>query len=159
MRIDATQQIDAHLTANPGMSIDTTFLRNCIDKLEASVDAISQRHTEDEITDHLYRDVCVQQFERVMEQSGKLLRKRLTAFFSSNLPVDRLTFRDLFRHAARHGLITADASERWLNYRNNRNDPTHNDSDGFADVTLKLLPGLIADARGLTHMIDEASND
>ena len=50
----------------------------------------------------IYRAASVKEFELVLEQSGKLLRKRLAAWFASNRQADRLPFKDLFRHAARH---------------------------------------------------------
>ena len=37
-----------------------------------------------------YRAACVKEFELILEQSGKLLRKRLAAFFASNRQADRL---------------------------------------------------------------------
>ena len=78
------------------MSIDTTFLRRCIASLERAVEGIEG------------------------QESGKLLRKRLAPWFASNRQADRLHFKDLFRHAARHGLIPPGAVERWLRYRDNR---------------------------------------
>ena len=89
-----------------------------------------------------------------LEQSGKLLRKRLANFFASNQQADRLAFKDLFRHAAKHGLIESDAAERWLRYRDNRNDTAHNYGEDFAEDTLKLLPSFVADARALADMIE-----
>ena len=74
------------------------------------------------------------------------MRKRLSPYFASNRQADRLVFKDLFRHAAKHGLIDSDAVERWLRYRDNRNQTAHDYGSGFAEATLKLLPGFIADA-------------
>ena len=67
--------------------------------------------------------------------------------------------KDLFRHAARHGLITPEAVERWFLYRDNRNDTAHDYGEGFAEATLKLLPGFIADAKTLADMIEETDDD
>ena len=107
----------------------------------------------------MYFAACDRAFELVLEQSGKLLRKRLAAFFASNRQADRLTFRDLFRHAAKHGLIDTDAVERWFDYRDNRNLPDDAHGKDFADSTLKLLPSFIADAKGLAEMIEAAPDD
>ena len=141
------------------MSIDTTFLRRCIQTLERALDEIAGRSDTDDIIYDIYRAACVKEFELVLEQGGRLLRKRLAAFFSSNRQADRLTFKDLFRHAARHGLITPDAVERWFLYRDNRNDTAHDYGEGFAEATLKLLPGFIADAKTLADTIEEAADD
>ena len=140
------------------MTIDTTFLRRCIDTLERAMDEIVIHGTTEDILYDIYRAACVKEFELVLEQSGKLLRKRLANFFASNRQADRLAFKDLFRHAAKHGLIEPDAAERWLRYRDNRNDTAHNYGEDFAEDTLKLLPSFVADARVLADMIESVDD-
>ena len=140
------------------MSIDTTFLRRCILTLELALSKLRGGQTDDFVYD-IYRAACVKEFELVLEQSGKLLRKRLAAFFASNRQADRLAFKDLFRHAAKHGLIEIDAVERWLLYRDNRNKTAHDYGEGFAETTLKLLPDFIADAKALASVFEEADDD
>ena len=90
----------------------------------------------------------------MLEQSGKLLKKRLRPWFASNRQADRLAFKDVFRYAAKHGLIPADACERWLEYRNDRNDTAHDYGQGFSEATLKLLPRFVDDARQLAGVIE-----
>lgn len=136
------------------MSIDTTFLRRCIGTLELAYGEISRLKEQEELTYDIYRAACVKEFELVLEQSGKLLRKRLAAYFSNNRQADRLPFKDLFRHAAKHGLLNVEATERWLTYRDNRNDTAHDYGEDFAEQTLKLLPAFIADAKVLADMIE-----
>jgi len=137
------------------MSIDTTFLRRCIASLEQALKGIQEiRIAEDHVMHDIYRAACVKEFELVLEQSGKLLRKRLRAYFASNRQADRLNFKDLFRHAAHHDLIDCDAVERWLGYRDNRNDTAHDYGKDFAEATLKLLPAFIADAKALAEVIE-----
>ncbi len=136
--------------------MDTTFLRRCLDTLERSFGEIGDHRPEDGFLYDVHRAACVKKFELVLEQSGKLLRKRLAAFFATNRQADRLPFKDLFRHAARHGLMEAEAVERWLRYRDNRSDITHDYGEGFAEGTLGLLPGFIADAKALADMIEAA---
>ena len=134
-------------------AIDTTYLIRCIGTLERALDGLGG-HDGGDVVYGLYRETCVKEFELVLEQSGKLLRKRLRPWFASNRQADRLTFKDLFRHAAKYGLLPADACERWLEYRDNRNDTAHDGGEGFAEATLKLLPGFIADAKALAAVID-----
>ncbi len=107
----------------------------------------------------IYRAACVKEFELVLEQSGKLLRKLLAAWFASNRKADHLHFKDLFRHATRHGLISPNASERWLRYRDNCNFTAHDYGEDFAEATLRLLPGFIKDAKALAGMIERAEDD
>ena len=136
------------------MSISTEFLRRCLNTLEHALSGLERSDPDDIIYD-IFRAACVKEFELVLEQSGKLLRKRLRAWFASNQEADRLTFKDIFRHAAKRGLIDGQACERWLEYRDNRNDTAHNYGEGFAETTLKLLPDFLADARALADVIEQ----
>ena len=135
------------------MNIDTTFLRRCVRTLELALDELGRLSETEDVLYDIYRAACVKEFELVLEQSGKLLRKRLAEFFASNRQADRLSFKDLFRHAAKHGLMEPEEVERWLLYRANRNDTAHDYGEDFAEETLKLLPGFIADAKALTDRI------
>ncbi|MCY4658775.1 MAG: nucleotidyltransferase substrate binding protein [Acidobacteria bacterium] len=136
------------------ITLQTGNLRRCIRILESAYDGL-QKHDADDILYDIYRAACVKEFELVLEQSGKLLRKKLRPWFASNRQVDRLVFKDVVRHAARRGLVSADAGERWLEYRDNRNDTAHDYGAGFADATLKLLPQFIIDANALADAIEE----
>lgn len=140
------------------MSIDTSFLRRCIKTLELALEGIGKHRDTDNALYDIYRAACVKEFELILEQSGKLLRRRLTSFFAGNREADRLTFKDLFRHAVKYGLVDIETTERWFYYRDNRNDTAHNYGENFAEATLKLLPGFIADAKALADVI-EAGDD
>ncbi len=107
--------------------------------------------------EEIYGSLC-KEFELVLEQSGKLLRKRLAAWFAGNRQADCLHFKDLFRHAARHGLIDSGAAERWLPYRDNRNSTAHDHGEDFADATLTLLPDFIGDAKALADSIEQMND-
>ena len=137
--------------------IDTTFLRGRIVALEVSLRGVRQ-HRHDDVAYDIYRAACVKEFELVLEQSGKLLRKRLAAWFASNRQADRLHFKDLFRHAARHDLMDCEAVERWLRYRDNRNYTAHDYGEDFAEATLRLLPDFIRDAKALANMIERVDD-
>ena len=78
------------------MSIDTTFLRRCIQTLERALDEIAGQSDTDDVLYDIYRAACVKEFELVLEQSGRLLRKRLGAFFSSNRQPTGLSSRTCF---------------------------------------------------------------
>lgn len=136
------------------MNIDTTFLRRCINTLELALQGITGLNKKEELAYEIYRAACAKEFELVLEQSGKLLTKRLAIYFSSNRQADRLSFKDLFRHAAKHGLIDQETTERWMVYRDNRNDTAHDYGENFAEETLKLLPTFISDAKVLAGIIE-----
>ena len=140
------------------MPINTDFLVRRIDILESAVDHLRQLEPSDALYDPC-RAVAVEQLETVLEQSGSLLKKRLKPYFASNRQADRVTFKNAFRHAAKHDLISVAACERWLAYRDNRNDTAHDYGEEFAETTLKLLPSCIDDARDLTRIIAGDADD
>ena len=139
------------------MTINTDYLRRCLDTLEAAFKPLERGEAEG-IAYEICRAACVKEFELVLEQSGKLLKKRLRPWFASNRQADRLIFKDAFRHAAKHGLIPTDAAERWLRYRDNRNDTAHDYGEDFAETTLRLLPDFITDAKALAAVLEEAGD-
>ena len=106
------------------MAINTDNMTQCIDSLEQGY-ALLEQHRPGGTSYDIYRVGCVRMLETIMSQVGSLLRKRLRSFFSPNLELDRLTFKDAFRHAAKHGLISSETCQRWLEYRNGRDDPIH----------------------------------
>ena len=128
------------------MSLRTEHLNRCIDTLEKSL-ARLEHASAGSIDYEIFRNAVVKGFELSLETAGKLLRKALKSFTGNPRAVDELTFKDVFRHAAKHGLLDTAAVERWFVYRDNRNDTAHDYGVGFAEETLKLLPGFIVDAR------------
>ena len=140
------------------MNINTDFLIRCINTLESAFEQLQQREPADALYD-IFRAASVKEFEIVLEQSGSLPKKRLRPYFASNRQADRLTFKNAFRHAAQHGLISVEACERWFAYRDNRNDTAHDYGEEFAETTLKLLPSFITDAKELARVIAEGTDD
>ena len=140
------------------MAINTLFLIRCINTLDAAFDQLQQQKSDDAFYD-ICRAASVKEFELVLELSGSLLKKRLRPYMASNSQADRLTFKNAFRFAAKHGLISVEACERWLTYRDNRNDTAHDYGEAFAETTLKLLPNFLVDARELAGVIAEEGDD
>lgn len=139
------------------MSIDTSYYERCISTLEKAHGLLLQ--TDPENIDHdMYRSACVKEFEIILEQSGKLLRKVLMPYLHSNKEADRLYFKDLFREVLKRSLISAESCESWPMYRDNRNSTAHDYGAQFAEETLALLPSFIADAKALAAMIKEQSD-
>ena len=50
--------------------------------------------------------------------------------------------------------MTLEEVERWFVYRANRNNTAHDYGEGFAQETLKLLPGFMADISHLAEVLD-----
>jgi len=134
-------------------NLNTDYFARCIAALEQAYDGLNQQLADSLLYD-IYRAACVKEFEIILEQTGKLLKKCLKPYFASNKLVDQLVFKEIFRHAAKHGLISLEDAEHWLAYRDNRNDTAHDYGASFADETLVLLPQFIVDARRLNEVID-----
>lgn len=134
--------------------LNTDYFARCIVTLSQAFDNLNQQ-PQDSIAYDIFRAACVKEFEIILEQTGKLLKKSLKPYFASSKQVDQLMFKDIFRLAAKHGLITLEEAERWLIYRDNRNDTAHDYGEGFANQTLALLPQFIRDARRVNEVIQQ----
>lgn len=136
------------------MYLNTDHFARCITTLESSL-VLLKDSDPDSIQYEIFRNAVVKGFELTLETAGKLLRKALKAFTASPKEVDKLTYKDLLRHAAKHGLMDTDTVERWFLYRDNRNSTAHDYGVGFAEDTLRLLPAFVSDARSLEAVLRE----
>ncbi|KAF0219738.1 MAG: hypothetical protein FD174_1751 [Geobacteraceae bacterium] len=136
------------------MNINTERYARCIRTLEASLTQLEKAEPES-IEYEIFRNAVVKGFELTLETTGKLLRKALKSYTGRPRDVDALTYKDVLRHAAKHDLLSTDEVERWFAYRDNRNNTAHDYGVGFAEDTLKLLPGFINDARKLESTLRE----
>ena len=134
-------------------SINTEYLQRCIDTLEKSYEMI-KTSKENSIEYEMYRNSLVKGFEMTLEQSGKLLKKKLEPYFASKKIADALVFKDIFRHALKHSLLNEDAVNRWFKYRDNRNNTAHDYGVAFAQETLALIDNFLLDAKNLKKVID-----
>ena len=138
-------------------TISTEFLTRCILVLEKSYEELKkQDEAKDPVRFDIYRNSVIKAFEMTIEQSGKLLRKKLKPYFSSSKEVYQLTYKQLFKSALQHGLLEEDLVQRWFAYRDNRNDTAHDYGEYFAVQTLGLIEQFIADAKVLCDVIVSA---
>ena len=100
-------------TGGQALPINADFLVRCIDTLESAFEQLRQHEPSDTLYD-IFRAAAVKEFEIILEQCGSLLRRRLRPYFASKRQAGRLTFKDVFRYAAKHGLISVSTSERWF---------------------------------------------
>lgn len=135
------------------MAINTEILEKCILTLEKSYDSIKVAD-EGSIDYEMYRNSLVKSFELTLEQAGKLLKKRITPFFATNKAVDNLSFKDVFRNAAKHSLLSKDDLEHWFKYRDNRNNTAHDYGKAFAEETLILIDSFLVDVKNLKRIIE-----
>ena len=113
--------------------VDVAFLRRCLSTLEHALAELGRSDPRR----HRVRQSSARPASRSSRSSwsraAKLLRKRLAPFFASNRQVDHLVFKDIFRHAAKHGLIEIGGLRvRWMEYRDNRNETAHDYGAAFA---------------------------
>ncbi len=133
--------------------INTEYLQRCIDTLKKSYVMINSSK-EGTIDYEMYRNSLVKSFEMTLEQSGKLLKKKLIPYFATKKAVDVLSFKDIFRHAHKHSLLDEQAVERWFKYRDNRNNTAHDYGVAFAQKTLSLIETFLSDVEKLKSMIE-----
>lgn len=138
--------------------MNTDHLAQCIKTLGSSLDRLNAA-TPDSIDYEVFRNATVKGFELTLEISGKLLRKALKTYIGNPRAVDELAYKDLFRHAAKHGLLEPAVVERWFLYRDNRNDTAHDYGIAFANTTLNLLPQFIKDAQALQQILQKKLGD
>lgn len=109
--------------------LNTDYFSRCINTLKHALDSLNGLPEDDKLHD-IYRAACVKEFEIILEQSGKLLKKCLKPYFPSSKK-----------------------AERWLTYRDNRNETAHDYEKEFANETMALLPQFIQDSYKLNEII------
>jgi len=134
-------------------NIDTTYINRCNLALAKAYEKL-QNYTIDDIEYDIYRSAIIKEFEIILEQSGKLLKKRLQPYLHSNKAVDKLVFKDIFRQAGLHGLLDIDEVERWLEYRDNRNNTSHDYGAELANEILVIIEQFIKDTNALIEVIN-----
>lgn len=138
--------------------LDTTYLERCIATLEKAY-SLLQKTKQEEIDFDLYISACVKEYEIIIEQCGKLLRKALKPYLHSSQAVDKLYFKDIFRQCVLKSIIPLELCEHFLEYRDNRNNTAHDYGVSFAEETLILLPRFIEDAKSLVECLKQLPND
>lgn len=134
------------------MNIDTIYLERCIAALDKA-HSLLLKSAVDTIDYDIYRSASIKEFEIILEQAGKLLRKAIKPYFHSSREVDKMVFKNVFRNAVLRDLITDEQCERWLQYRDNRNNTAHDYGVNFANETLLFLPQFIIDATELSQVL------
>ena len=135
-------------------NIDTSYIRTCNQALQRAY-TILKECEKDSIEYEIYRSAVIKEFEIILEQSGKLLKKLLRVFFHSNKEADKLIFKDIFRHAGLHSLLTLEEVERWLKYRDSRNQTSHEYGSYLANEVLDFIDQFIKDSNKLVKVIDD----
>ncbi len=135
-------------------NLDTTYIKRCNLALQKAFEYLA-KFDKEEIEFDMYRSAVIKEFEIILEQAGKLLKKTLKPYLHTNKAVDKLTFKDIFRQAGLHGLLSIEEVERWLEYRDNRNSTAHDYGEFLANETLVIIEQFIKDTNTLIKKIDD----
>lgn len=134
------------------MTLDTGQLARSLKTLESSLQLLHQA-APDSIEYEVFRNATIKGFELTLETAGKLLRKAVKRYEANPKEVDALVFKDVLRHAGKHGMLELEAIERWFAYRDNRNSTAYDYGEAFAKETLMLLTGFQRDVAALIHTL------
>lgn len=135
------------------MEINTSYVEKCIETLDRAYQLLQDSSID--IDKDIYRSACIKEFEIILEQTGKLLKKRLGDYFSSSREADTLSFKDTFRTAVKFDVLDISLCERWLSHRNRRNITAHDYGEQLADDTIRFIPDFINDARSTIAVIKD----
>ena len=138
--------------------MNVTYVQKCLDSLELAYENWKLLPSEDKMFD-IFRSACIKEFELILEQSGKLLKNVIKPYFATSKEVDRLTYKDIFRHAAKHDILELEETERWFLYRDSRNETAHEYGEDLADKTMFLLPDFIRDTKKLILIIESKNEE
>lgn len=137
--------------------LDSIFLEKCINALEKAFELYNLAEN-DSVEKDIYRSASIKEFEIILEQSAKIIKKILKNFVVSSIEIDRLYFKDVFRKAAQFDLLNLEETERWLQYRDSRNQTAHEYGIGFAENIVEILAQFIKDAKNIVTLIDNHNN-
>ncbi len=132
--------------------INADYVTKCIASLVLAHQLLMQQRRENILYD-VYRSASIKEFEVILEQSGKLLKKAIEPYFSSNKTLDQLFFKDVFRYAHKFNLLGEAEVKRWFEYRDSRNQTAHNYGEKLANKTIVLVPQFIIDSQNLVKNI------
>lgn len=104
----------------------------------ALVNAVER--TENSPPDDMLRDACIQRFEYTFELCIKLLKRQL-AKIEMPSQIDLMSYKDLIRSGAQHGLI--DDPLAWFDFREKRNITSHTYDEKKAEDIYKILTAFI----------------
>ena len=92
------------------------------------------------------------------KSAANCFAKILKPYYHSSKAVDQLHFKEVFRQAALRSVITPELCERFLEYRDNRNNTAHDYGANFTEETLLLLPNFITGATDIAATIRQQDN-
>ena len=134
--------------------LNTDHLSRCRQTLESSL-IMYQRAEAGSIDQEVFRNAIVKGYELAQETAFKLLKKALKVYGHSGKELESTPVKEILRLAAIHDLMTLEEVEHWFAYRDNRNNTAHDYGEAFAEQTLMLIPGFLADVARLAETLEK----
>ena len=134
------------------MKLTVRSLLQDVDALELALATLRRYRTGERVNDR-FRSSIVRFFALVVDHFGNVLGRRLASHPASMDETGAPEFEDALRDAARLGLISGEACERWLEYRELSMEMASLDGTVFAETVLSTFPGFVDDARALVEVM------
>ena len=138
--------------------INTDNLTRCVETLDTALVGLRGEDPGSQMY-NVFRGASMNEFQVVLDLTASLLRRRLRPYFATSRQVNELTFRRVFREAAKVGLISTEECQRWLGYRERRNVMAHRYGREFAQHALEVLPSLVEDGRRIADVIGAETDE
>ena len=129
----------------------SSFLQD-VDVLELALETVRRSRTGRRVSDR-FRSSVANMFAITVDHSGKALGRWLASHSTSMDEAGAPEFEVAFRDAARLGLISGEACERWLEYRELSMEMASLDGMVFAETVMSTFPGFMDDARELVGVM------
>lgn len=137
------------------MTIDYSSLRRAVEAHKRIVQAAEKHEMTpdfDQDTWEAVRGGVIKSFEVAYELAWKMMQRWLKTFQDPNLLSEQRTKQDLFRNAAKFGLI--DDPTRWFRYLNLRNLTTHTYDELPAQEVYEGARDFLVDAMALLERLE-----
>ena len=129
----------------------SSFLQD-VDVLELALETVQRSRTGRRVGDR-FRSSVANMFAITVDHFGKALGRWLASHSTSMDEAGVSEFEVAFRDAARLGLISGEACERWIEYRELSRKMASLDGKVFTETVLSTFPGFMDDARALVEVM------
>ncbi|MBF0621462.1 MAG: nucleotidyltransferase substrate binding protein [Magnetococcales bacterium] len=138
------------------MALQLDTLGSALNTLKSAIRLYDQRKDEDEELALALRDSVIKRFEYTYGLAWTLMQRWVADNVSSHSSAPIYTRKELFRVAARNGLI-ADP-ERWFGYHKARNVSAHTYKEVNAEEAFQAAIAMVADVDFLMVEIDKRND-
>ena len=120
--------------------------------MELALETLQRYRTGERINDR-FRSSVANMFAITVDHFGKALGRWLASHSTSMDEAGVSEFEVAFRDAARLGLISGEACERWIEYRELSRKIASLDGKVFTEMVLSTFPGFMDDASELVEVM------